>query len=90
MSQWQSIDKSLPAFGSEVLIKCKGWSPTIATYIANPHCQFSDHIHAYEDGRCVMCCGIWMLFDYKKMGRVVNAPIEAWCHIPELPKELNK
>ena len=91
MNQWHSIDESLPTFGTEVLLKCKGWAPTIATYIANPHCQFSDGIHVQESGIdfvCTSCCGIWMIFDYRKQGRVVSAPIEAWCEIPKLPKEL--
>lgn len=80
MSQWTSIDDELPEFGREVLIKCKGWKPTLATYISNPHCQFRQ-----DD---ISCCGIWMTFDYKNQGRVVAAKIQAWCEVPEVPKNL--
>ncbi len=68
VSSWKDPTEELPKMNSEVLIKCKGWDPKIASYITNPHCE----------------CGIWVIYDSRNIARLVNAPIELWTEIPKI------
>lgn len=74
-NEWKSPKDEKPKFDKPVLIKCEGWEPIVGAYIKNPHSKECN-------------CGIWVTYSYSQKANILNAPIEYWCYIPTIKKDI--
>jgi hypothetical protein len=73
--EWHKFEDKRPTTSDPVVVRCKGYAPTIASYIENPSCNCG-----------TSCCRVWVKYDGKYVARLLNSTVDIWAELPPLPR----